>query len=569
MSRVLASCVMLLALHSSEAAQQKVFSAGKMPAAAAQHSQFEISGTLVDAITGQPIKQARVAVAPVTQRDGFTTVVTQEDGRFSFSGLVPGKYTLTAQVRGYLTQSFNQHDQFSSSIVVGPEHRSTGLLFKLPPEASISGMITDEGGEAIREAQITLYLVGVSFGEDATRVRSYARTDDRGFYRFGHLGPGKYLVGVSAKPWYAQHARMPQITTVQNGTSSVTGFGLQVKNGTVTANIEEGLISPLDVAYPITFYPGTTEPESASIIPLAKGDKATADLTLQPVPALHIKLSGSSAREGFRGNIFLQRPVLDGPPMQILTEMRGNPDGGLELVGVPAGQYIMKTVGVGGGSPQMAAGREVTLADNGEIESSQEANSAPLTAKLQFESGGPGRLYLLATNKRTRQQHSEVVKETGEVEFQRGLAPGSYEISLSGDRDGYIKNLAASGAQVSGRTIEIRGTDPVKLTMAIAVGEGEITGTALRDGNPFAGGMIVLVPADPGHNNVLFRRDQSDSDGTFTLANVVPGKYTVLALENGWDIAWTNPDVLEPLLPLGEAVEVQPHGKYNLKPRVQ
>jgi len=548
---------LLLFLHCGLSAQQKMVSAVRTQASVAQHGHFEISGTLVDAITGQPINHARVAIAPVTQRDAFTTIVTQEDGRFSFNGLDPAKYTLTAQAHGYLTQSFNQHDQFSSSIVVGPERRSAGLIFKLPPEASISGTITDEGGEPVREAQVALYLLGVSFGVDATRVRNYARTDDRGFYRFSHLAPGKYLVGVSAKPWYAQHARIPQISSVRTGGTPAGG------------QAQAGQLSPLDVAYPITFYPGATEPESATIITLVKGDKATADVTLQPAPALHIKLSGQSPGQGFRGNVMLQRPVLDGLSMQVLSEIRGMPDGGMELVGVPAGQYVMKTIGAGGGPPQMVAGREVNLADKGEIDSSQEANSSPLSAKLQFESGGPGRLYLLATNKKTRQQHSELVSEKGEVEFNRGLVPGSYEISLSGDRDGYIKNLSASGAQVSGRTIEIRGTDPVKLTMVIAVGEGEITGTALRDGSPFAGAMIVLVPADPGHNNVLFRRDQSDSDGTFTLPNVVPGKYTLLALENGWDIAWTNPDVLEPLLPLGEAVEVQPHGKYNLRPRVQ
>jgi hypothetical protein len=81
--------------------------------------------------------------------------------------------------------------------------------------------------------------------------------------------------------------------------------------------------------------------------------------------------------------------------------------------------------------------------------------------------------------------------------------------------------------------------------------------------------MIVLVPSDPVHNQSLFRRDQSDSDGTFTLASVKPGKYTLLAIANGWDLEWMNPAVIKPYLLAGETLEVQENGKYDVKVRVQ
>ncbi len=48
--------------------------------------------------------------------------------------------------------------------------------------------------------------------------------------------------------------------------------------------------------------------------------------------------------------------------------------------------------------------------------------------------------------------------------------------------------------------------------------------------------MIALVPRDPDADRELFRRDQSDLDGTFSLGNVIPGEYTVVAIENGWDL---------------------------------
>jgi hypothetical protein len=54
----------------------------------------------------------------------------------------------------------------------------------------------------------------------------------------------------------------------------------------------------------------------------------------------------------------------------------------------------------------------------------------------------------------------------------------------------------------------------------------------------------------------LVRRDQSDSDGSFSLNDVPPGQYTVIALEDGWKLDWTRRDNLARYLPNGIAVSV-------------
>ncbi|HTY82752.1 MAG TPA: carboxypeptidase-like regulatory domain-containing protein [Silvibacterium sp.] len=109
----------------------------------------------------------------------------------------------------------------------------------------------------------------------------------------------------------------------------------------------------------------------------------------------------------------------------------------------------------------------------------------------------------------------------------------------------------------------------VRLAIIAAAGEGQVDGTAIHDDAPFSGAMIVLVPQDADNNTPLFRRDQSDSDGTFTLSDVVPGQYTVIALANGWDLEWSNPTVLQPYLKRGESVHVPPDGKLQVKVQVQ
>ena len=81
--------------------------------------------------------------------------------------------------------------------------------------------------------------------------------------------------------------------------------------------------------------------------------------------------------------------------------------------------------------------------------------------------------------------------------------------------------------------------------------------------------MIVLVPNDIANNQSRIRRDQSDSDGTFTLPQIPPGRYTVLALQNGWEMEWQNPAVLKPYLKLGQPVLVGPNHRYETKINVQ
>jgi hypothetical protein len=78
--------------------------------------------------------------------------------------------------------------------------------------------------------------------------------------------------------------------------------------------------------------------------------------------------------------------------------------------------------------------------------------------------------------------------------------------------------------------------------------------------------MVVLVPNDPEANSELFRRDQSDQDGSFSLQTVVPGQYTIVAIENGWDLNWSQPGVIAHYLPQGKKVMVGagPQGTVHL-----
>jgi hypothetical protein len=119
-----------------------------------------------------------------------------------------------------------------------------------------------------------------------------------------------------------------------------------------------------------------------------------------------------------------------------------------------------------------------------------------------------------------------------------------------------VKNLEAKGAKVIGNSIETDGTGEVSLILTMAESASSIEGVALREGKPFAGAMILLMPKNERDRPRLVRRDQSDSDGTFHLGAVLYGKYTLLALEHGWDMEWSKPEVLKPFLEKAQKLEI-------------
>jgi hypothetical protein len=149
------------------------------------------------------------------------------------------------------------------------------------------------------------------------------------------------------------------------------------------------------------------------------------------------------------------------------------------------------------------------------------------------------------------------------------IKSGDYEVYVYNVPHATVTGLLASGATANKGMVTIRKGTPVQLAITMSTALGQVDGLAELKGNPKPGAMIVLVPDDPERNIELFRRDQSDSDGTFTLPLVVPGKYTMLAIANGWDLEWNKAAVLEPYMKLGEKLEVAPKGRYRVKVEVQ
>jgi hypothetical protein len=65
-----------------------------------------------------------------------------------------------------------------------------------------------------------------------------------------------------------------------------------------------------------------------------------------------------------------------------------------------------------------------------------------------------------------------------------------------------------------------------------------------------------LIPKESSTREELFRRDQSDSDGSFSLRGVIPGQYSLVAIEDAWGFGWSKPGQLAHYAQHGQMITV-------------
>jgi protocatechuate 3,4-dioxygenase beta subunit len=534
-------------------------------------STFRISGKVIDAISGQPLFRASVAINPSNVRgapnapDSGRTEITDEQGLFIFGDVPPGKYVLSASGRGYVAQMYQQHEGFTTAIIVGPGLDSENLIFGLRPGASISGRVLDESDDPIRHANVMLFRQMFALGKRRTIQVRRANTDDEGHYHFGHLNPGAYFVGVSARPWYAQHAIRHQ---VQQENQEVQENQYAVRGG-LQPLIEQN--PSLDVVYPLTFFSNAPDLASASPMALHSGDLAVADFRLHPVPALHVLVRTPVTDPEQRPNVSLTQNVAENDNIWVPTQVNQIAPGLMEITGVPQGRFNLN-FNSQQGNFRMHRSQSVQLESDAEVDLARNNSSVVVSGLLRFDDGSPvpqpARVRL--RNSATSEMFDTPVSAAGEFSFKESpVEPGNFELVVLEPQALFIRSLTSANAKTSGRSFEITAAQDVSITINASKGTGRISGVALKKEKPEAGVMVVLAPLDLQSNPALFRRDQSDSDGSFALNSIVPGRYTLLAIEDGWDLEWADPAVLQKFITGGEKVDIASNEKTNVQVKVQ
>jgi hypothetical protein len=520
---------------------------------------YKIAGVVVNAMTGAALGRVKVTLAETRARMQRIERVTDEGGRFEFAGLPAGKYSLQGSRGGYITASYEQHEQYSTAIVTGPEFATEKLVLRLMPMAMIAGHVMDESGEPVRSAPVQLFEQTHMGGTSRVIARGFSQSDDRGYFDLSGLEPGTYFVSVNARPWYAMHPGQVQ-------------------------GVEQHIPAALDVAYATTFYGGATESENAAPIELKGGERKEIDIRMSPVPSLHLMIRMPETRVGpnqeltpqeiqrqVRMPVF-QKRVFDTEEFVQFEGMQPVRPGVYEVSGIAAGRYDVSIHSGDPNEPQEFTEMNLTR-DGQDLSVTQGEILGKVKVTVKMPEGEPLPRPNAVGLRDARQRFAGVRPRdaSGAAEFD-GVKPGKYAILLLNPGKQYaVVKVVSGGEETAGHEVTVVGGTTTEVTAELVGGDARIEGVVEKNGKPVAGVMVALVPKDPERHEELFRRDQSDFDGTFTLQSVVPGTYTVVAVEDAWGFDWMKAGVLaryvlhgkevvvgeKKLVRLGEAVEVQ------------
>ena len=267
---------------------------------------YTLSGTVVNSVTGEPIRRALVSLFYNQQ----VSVMTDSDGRFEFEGLQRGRTSVSAQKPGF----FGEQELAGSGVrgrlsqfAVSPD--APAAVIKLTPEAIISGRILDTDGLPIRGLILRAVTQKVVQGRKEWQQGLIARTDADGAYRIINLMPGSYFL-------IAGPGRAPAFVTGTDDTS--------------------------DLGYPAVTYPSETAP-----LRINAGQQVEANFSIKPEPFFSVSGSVSGTSPGGRYQLQMLSRI-PGVRMPIAMAAPDAESGTFTFPRVARGDYTLQARGFNG-----------------------------------------------------------------------------------------------------------------------------------------------------------------------------------------------------------------------------
>lgn len=516
--------ILTLALAAAQGQQVRTPQGNFIPTSPPQQQQAQvpsdcaIDGSVVNALTGEPIVRAHVGMGAPT---GASTV-TDASGKWSLANVSCSVTQLMATRPGFLIRSRPSPVLVSGS----PAH---DVKLELTPQSVIYGKVVDDQGDPVMGVDVALLASRVAEGLQRFQRAGGAITNDLGEYRIASLARGKYIVCA-------------------NQTNQMIG-----------AAPIDGLVSAA------LCYPGPVEAGAASAMEIPAGRELKLDLTLNRVPAVHVRGAISGLPEGRGVGISLNpRNSIMGFGGSVSSQIRG---GRFDFRVVPgaytlmadyfeAGKHLSARVPVDVGNSDidnLAATMEPGFAITGNLRVESQSQQAPRNRQfgINLRSSEPGGVA------------SSVKWDADGASFAfNEVIPGTYRIETFPAAPFYVKRVTLSGQDILNSEFTVmQAAGPLEIVIADDGGgiEGDIVNA---DGQPASGQVIALrngkatfAPVNPG--------------GHFKLLNVPPGDYKVYAWDDAFQVAYADADWMRRYAGSGADVTVAAAQTAQVKLTVQ
>ncbi len=174
---------------------------------------MSVSGRLVfEGTLNQPdLTRARVTASPINMpgpdREIGTSVSARVDstGRFTLTGVVPGRYRITGSASGegwsLASSVVSGQDTLDFPVEVKPNQNVSNMVLTFTDrQTEISGTIVDAQGQPAPDYTIVVYPADREFWTSSSRRIRTQRPGTDGKFTFGNLPPGDYRIAPVLDP---------------------------------------------------------------------------------------------------------------------------------------------------------------------------------------------------------------------------------------------------------------------------------------------------------------------------------------------------------------------------------
>jgi len=533
----------ILSLAAVLAAQQPERPTTKVEKTPRPEQMCVVEGQAVKATTGEPLKKVWISLRRTENPEYPFTTTTGRDGKFLLRDVTPGRYRLWARKTGYVSLEYEQKTLRSpgSILSLAPGQHMKDISLRLLEGAVIAGRVNDEDGEPVAGVYVSVLHHGYWEGERRLTPAGGALTNDRGEYRAFGLAPGEYY-----------------LSAVIRG-----GWG-----ATPSVGPNEG--------YAPVFYPGTTDPGSATPISVRPGEEFRADLTFTPVPAVRVrgqivKPDGELGRGVMVGLVPRDQSEFYGADSTMASSRES--DGSFELRNVTAGSYDLVAESGDAGRKRLFARQPVEVGSSS-VEGLRVvlAPTLELDGSARFE-GGNMKTAGVRISLQPKIGYRMGIEWSGEINadgtfHMEGLTENPYRLHVSGlPENAYVKAARLGNQDVLEAGLNMTRGKSATLELVIASNGGRIEGVVLNEQKePTKGALVVLAPdADRRARQDLYKVTSSDQYGRFALKGIAPGTYKMFAWEDVEPGAYQDPDFLKKYEDRGVPVSVEGGGPQSVE----
>ena len=485
----------------------------------------QISGHVYRADSGAPLPKAIVTItstsANSTRQERATR--TSADGSFSFTAVVPGTYGFRASRPGFVSGTYSVESSRPGvnvySFTIKPAQVFNNIEFRLSPAGVISGMVTDEDGDAAGGVVVAAVRPDYSPGgcvEESSEKTTV--TDDRGSFRLVGLVPGDYF--VRAGGFVATSDQDPPKSSWK---------------------------------YERVYFPNVNRMDAAETVKVAAGAEITS-INLRVLSAsqnlymIKGKILGPSGEPTDYGQMIslIHGEEMDNNAGQVLA------DGTLMIPGVAPGKYTVLAESWDMNqnperlrlfSNDMHFGESQVTVDNADVSIVLQLVAAGYVhgklvvegdAKSEFDDFSSADVELQPESGigNLKDDSDSKVEANGTFSIRR-LSPGDYWLSadLKGTTS-YLKQVLCNDKNYTLEPITIELAAALDCQVTLRMDAATISGKVLDGDKPIPGFIVIAIPESHPLRRAPYNTQagRTSSSGQFLLSGLAPGDYLLFAV---------------------------------------